>query len=93
MALPTPYTTRPADQSVGGTNAVRNGSLSALLGVPCHPGLSRVSCEVIASRATLDGEVPTFYLKQVAQETASRIAGVQTVENRIKVKHTRLGSQ
>ncbi|WP_252853550.1 BON domain-containing protein [Aeoliella straminimaris] len=60
-------------------------SLSSLLGDAVHPGLSGVSCQIDANMVVLRGEVPTFYLKQLAQETASRAAGVEKVNNEIEV--------
>lgn len=60
-------------------------SLASLLGDAVHPGLSGVSCQVDANVVVLRGEVPTFYLKQLAQETASRADGVEKVNNEIQV--------
>ncbi len=36
--------------------------------------------------ATLDGEVSSFYLKQIAQTLAKRVPGVHTVVNHIAVR-------
>jgi osmotically-inducible protein OsmY len=60
-------------------------SLASLLGDAVHPGLSGVSCHLDASVVVLRGEVPTFYLKQLAQETAIRADGVEKVNNEIQV--------
>ena len=50
------------------------------------PGaLSQVRCEVQADRAILHGSVATFYLKQLAQEFARNIEGVEVVVNQLRV--------
>lgn len=60
-------------------------TLASLLGDAVHPGLSGVSCQLDANVVVLQGEVPTFYLKQLAQETAIRANGVEKVNNEITV--------
>lgn len=49
-------------------------------------GLRNVVAEVTEGRVVLDGEVSTYYLKQVAQSTAQRVDGVVAVENRVVVR-------
>lgn len=44
-----------------------------------------VRCGVSEGVLTLSGEVPTFYLKQLAQSTARRAAGDSLIRNRIEV--------
>ncbi len=93
MASTTPGSKRIEDGSATGKQCVPKASLSALLDEPAHPALVNVACEVVDSKVILEGEVPTFYLKQLAQETAARIRGIQTVENKIQVKHARVGGK
>ncbi len=50
-----------------------------------YTGLTRVQCEFRAGQATLQGEVSSFYLKQLAQEIAKRVQGVEVVQNRLTV--------
>jgi osmotically-inducible protein OsmY len=47
--------------------------------------LNNISCEYHDGVLILNGCLPTYYLKQVAQEAIARVAGVQRVENRIAV--------
>lgn len=49
-------------------------------------GLRNVLAEVTNGRVVLEGEVSTYYLKQVAQSTAQRVDGVVVVENRVVVR-------
>jgi osmotically-inducible protein OsmY len=50
-----------------------------------YPQLRSVQCEVRRGVARLTGTVPTFHLKQVAQELAAHTLGVWQVENRVQV--------
>ncbi len=47
--------------------------------------LKNISCEFHDGVLTLQGCVPTYYLKQVAQEVVAPVEGVERVENRIEV--------
>lgn len=47
--------------------------------------LKSVSCACRAGVLTLRGRVPTFYLKQIAQEAVADIPGVCRIDNRIEV--------
>ncbi len=48
--------------------------------------IRRVRCQFHEGQLTLHGQVPTFYLLQVAQELVCRLPGVEVVENRIVVQ-------
>lgn len=87
MAAPMPDSSRLADDIATGNTSNSQVPLATMLGEPTHPALANVTCEQHDSRVTLQGEVPTFYLKQLAQETAARIRGIRTVENLVKVVH------
>jgi osmotically-inducible protein OsmY len=50
-----------------------------------YPQLFAISVSVHGGQVTLDGEVPTYYLKQVAQTAALAVPGVESVENEIVV--------
>lgn len=50
-----------------------------------YPFLWGVTCTFSAGEVVLSGTVPTFYLKQVAQELARHTAGVFRVDNRLQV--------
>lgn len=47
--------------------------------------LKWVSCDGESGKIVLSGEVPTQFLKQIAQSLALQVPGVQGVENRIRV--------
>ncbi len=52
-----------------------------------YGALSRVCCEFQTETGVLDlrGAVPSYYLKQLAQELAGDLEGVRTVNNQINV--------
>lgn len=52
-----------------------------------HGGLSWVECELKEGMAILHGKVSSFYLKQMAQELAKKVDGVQLVVNRVEVAY------
>ena len=47
--------------------------------------LRNVSCDCRGGVLVLRGRLPTYYLKQVAQEAVAHLEGVQGVDNRIEV--------
>ena len=47
--------------------------------------LRNISCEHREGVLTLRGSLPTYYLKQVAQEVVSGVQGVRWVDNQIEV--------
>ena len=51
-----------------------------------YAALHFVGCEVSGNRVILDGVVPSYHLKQLAQEFAQRVEGVGRIENRLEVK-------
>ena len=54
---------------------------------PYLPG-KNLRVETDAGRVVLEGVVGSYYQKQMAQETVRRIDGVQSIENRLKVRTT-----
>ena len=52
-----------------------------------HPylALKNVSCGWLDGVLVLRGCLPSYYLKQVAQEAVARLEGVQAVDNQIQV--------
>lgn len=51
-----------------------------------YRSLAMVYCETQGSHIVLKGETPTFYLKQVAQVIAAKVAGVESINNQINVR-------
>jgi osmotically-inducible protein OsmY len=50
-----------------------------------HSSLAVVTCDCEDGIVTLRGDVPSFYLKQLAQSVARRTPGVGQVVNHIRV--------
>jgi osmotically-inducible protein OsmY len=50
-----------------------------------YRALRGISWEYREGVLTLNGRLPTFYLKQMAQAAVARVAGVERVVNRIEV--------
>ena len=57
-------------------SALRNSS---------YHDLALLTCRVRQGRATLQGTVRSFYLKQLAQERLRKLDGIQQIVNRIVV--------
>lgn len=47
--------------------------------------LKNVSCNFLDGVLVLGGCLPTYYLKQVAQEAVSQLKGIERIENQIQV--------
>ena len=62
------------------------GALGAAFKGTDRPGLTRVKCELHEGMAVLRGSVPSYYMKQTAQEYAKQIKGVEQVVNHLVVK-------
>jgi hypothetical protein len=50
-----------------------------------HPALRSIEIEISGGVVILWGRVPSYSLKQLAQETAQRVAGVQGIANGLEV--------
>jgi osmotically-inducible protein OsmY len=50
-----------------------------------YHALRLVSCDFHEGVLTLRGQVPSFYLKQVAQELIRRLDGAEEINNRLEV--------
>jgi len=50
-----------------------------------YVALKNVSCDYRDGVLTLIGCLPTYYLKQIAQEAVARLEGVVRIDNRIEV--------
>src|SRR5688500_8887883 len=50
-----------------------------------YAALNLVTCEVHGSRVVLEGSVPSYHLKQLAQVVALKVDGVARLENRLRV--------
>jgi osmotically-inducible protein OsmY len=50
-----------------------------------YVALKNIACEYREGVLTLHGCLPTYYLKQRAQEAVARIQGIERIDNRIEV--------
>ena len=50
-----------------------------------YPQLQAVGCESEGDSVMLSGQIESFYMKQLAQEVATRTPGVRKVRNDIQV--------
>jgi osmotically-inducible protein OsmY len=50
-----------------------------------YPALKQLCCDCRGGVLVLRGCLPSYYLKQVAQEVVAHLEGVQGVENQIQV--------
>ena len=56
------------------------------LGRSCHRQVRQVTCRYHEGVLLLYGRVPSYYLKQLAQEAVREIEGVEEIINRIEVE-------
>ena len=50
-----------------------------------YPSIQRLKSRVRKGRVVLRGRVPTFFEKQIAQESIADLDGIEQVENRVEV--------
>jgi osmotically-inducible protein OsmY len=50
-----------------------------------YVALKNIACEYQEGLLILNGCLPTYYLKQLAQEAVARLHGVERIDNRIEV--------
>ena len=50
-----------------------------------YPALKNLSCDYRGGVLVLRGCLPSYYLKQIAQEAVAQVAGVRGVRNEIEV--------
>jgi osmotically-inducible protein OsmY len=50
-----------------------------------YPALKNVACDCRGGVLVLRGYLPSYYLKQVAQEVVAHLEGVKGIENQIQV--------
>ncbi len=74
----------PAEHSLTRLESPDETAQRILQNVAYHP-IRSLSCTFHAGVLTLDGRLPSFYLKQVAQTAVRGIEGVAQVENRVEV--------
>jgi hypothetical protein len=83
--------TRRRPVQTPGELAIEEQAQAELSNAP-YPAVRRVSCQVKGGVLSLQGRVPSFYLKQVAQTLLRRyLAAGCVLENRLDVVYERAG--
>ena len=60
----------------------------ALYEHPCFRGRATwVHCATRGDHIVISGRVPSFYLKQLAQEVLRRVSGMPPIDNRLEIVH------
>lgn len=60
-------------------------AIRAALHLAGHCELRRVQVEFDGDAVTISGRVPTFYLKQLAQNIALNVPGIERIHNELQV--------
>jgi osmotically-inducible protein OsmY len=76
------HTRESQDQTGDALAAAAAGSLQE----SGYPALCFVGCQAHGDQIILDGSVPNYHLKQLAQAVVQRVAGVRCVDNRLAVR-------
>jgi hypothetical protein len=74
----------PASEPKAKSEVVES-AIHRMLGQSSYRALHRVRCEYSQGVLTLHGQVPSYYLKQLAQEMAKRIAHGKVINNLLRV--------
>ena len=82
-AIPTPSHSNAEFERLRATDVVQQ-AYERLQHTP-FPTLRHVCCTYSAGVLTLDGQLPSFYLKQIAQECLRDLPHVRQVENHLEV--------
>lgn len=70
--------------SSGSNSSLKEAVKNRLKG-SAYPSMRRLECEVDDGVLILSGRVPTFFEKQVAQETLAGLAGINQIINCVEV--------
>lgn len=92
MSLSAPSRLREAatEREFGGLRSEVLERAQALLRKTSHSVLSRIGCDFEQGVLKLEGRLPSFYLKQLAQEAVSDVEGVEEILNQVEVVTPRL---
>jgi osmotically-inducible protein OsmY len=76
---------RGVEPTRAGHDAAVQSEAQSLLEQSNYLALRRLRCEFQDGRLVLNGRVPTFYLKQVAQTIVRQLPAVRRIDNRVDV--------
>lgn len=78
-----------ADDLPAGSGRSLSDAVAVALDRTGHGWLRRVTATAAGGVVTLQGKVPSFYLKQLAQVVVTAVAGVELVRNELQVEYPR----
>ncbi len=66
-------------------DALLNRKIAAALGRCAYIRNSSLRLDVRSGRVVLSGDVPSYFLKQMAQESLREVEGVEEIQNELEV--------
>ncbi|MBR2006150.1 MAG: BON domain-containing protein [Thermoguttaceae bacterium] len=70
-------------------DALLNRKIAAALGRCSYIRNSSLRLDVCSGRVVLSGAVPSYFLKQMAQESLRSVEGVEEIQNELEVSNAR----
>ncbi len=70
-------------------DALLNRKIAAALGSCSYIRNSSLRSDVCSGRVVLSGAVPSYFLKQMAQESLRSVEGVEEIQNELEVSNAR----
>lgn len=70
-------------------DALLNRKIAAALGRCSYIRNSSLRLDVSSGRVVLSGAVPSYFLKQMAQESLRSVEGVEEIQNELEVSNAR----
>jgi len=70
-------------------DALLNRKIAAALGRCSYIRNSSLRLDVCSGRVVLSGDVPSYFLKQMAQESLRSVEGVEEIQNELEVSGVR----
>ena len=70
-------------------DALLNRKIAAALGRCSYIRNSSLRLDVRSGRVVLSGAVPSYFLKQMAQESLRSVEGVEEIQNELEVSNAR----
>ncbi len=83
--LPRVDTAAPGPTAASAPTATVESLVQQQLQQSGYVELRAIDCNVSAGTVQLNGQLPSFYLKQTAQELVRRVAGVRGIRNHVQV--------
>ena len=78
-------TTVRKKEKANSMDSVLNGRVTSVLQKNSHLNISSLSCETNEGRVVLRGVVPSYFEKQMAQESLRTLEGISEILNELEV--------